>query len=480
MKPQPKEQPLMSLIGGKMPPMNIEAEECVLSALLFSDFDRISVFNILSSEEAFYKEENQKVFLSIKALFDKGEKVDLVTVAAHLKQEGHLMMLGGVKYLAAIASKISSPAHIQSHVRIMMEAWMKRSIIQSATVLLRGCYDDETDVFELLDEAEKVISDNTGQLLKSSDSTFAEIADQEMKNIQIAATGDIAGTPTGISDLDKQISGLCPPDLIIVAARPGAGKSSLVFSIMTTLGFNNIPAGLVTLEMSKGQVFNRMVSIHSGIYASKIRDRTMSDDEKNRYYQFSSLMKKWPVHINETANTLNKLRVKATIWKNKYGIKVLFVDYLQLMNGEGRKKGQNREGEISDISRGLKQLAKQLDMPIVALSQLSREVEKRPSKMPQLSDLRESGSLEQDADFVLFLMRPEYYKMTGSVELSGKEYSVEGLCIADLAKSRHGSTGEFAMKFNGPIMKFSDYHTTGSSFTQFPIAPSLPPTENVF
>lgn len=463
------------LLGDYPIPQNPKAEECVLAALLFSDADRIAVFNILSSEEAFYVDENRKIFLAVKTLFDKGEKVDLVTVAAQLKK---MEYTAGASYLTSIYTKLSSIAHVESHVRLVMEYWMKRSIIESAQGLLRGCYDEGADVFELLDEAEKIISDHAGQLLKSSDLTFSQIADQEINNIYKSANGAIAGEETGLAELDRQISGLCAPDLIIIAARPGAGKSSLVFSIMTNMGSRNIPVGLVTLEMSKGQVFNRMVSIHSGIFASKIRDRSISEEEKTRYYQYSTLMKGWPVHINETANTLNKLRVKATIWKNKYGIKALFVDYLQLMSGGGKNKGQNREAEISDISRGLKQLAKELEIPVIALSQLSRKVEERPSKMPQLSDLRESGSLEQDADFVLFLMRPEYYKMQGTVSIDNQEYSVDGLCIADLAKSRHGATGEFVMRFTGPIMKFSNY--MHSEHTQFPLAPAYPPMETSF
>lgn len=457
MKTNLKREIEINTLGGKIPPQNQEAEECTLAALMFSDADRINVFNILSSEEAFYKEENQNVFKAIKTLYDKGDKVDIVTVAGEMKKQDTYMAAGGARYLTAISSKISSASHIEAHARLVMEAWMKRSIIAASTLLLRESYSDGSDVFELLDQAEKIISDNTGQLLKSSDSTFAEIADNAIKNVSLAAVGDIAGQETGLSELDKRISGLCSPDFIIVAARPGAGKSSLVFSIMSHLGFHGIPVGLVTLEMNQEQVFNRMASMHASIHSSSIRNRTMTNEEKTRYYQFSTTMKKWPIYINETANTLNKLRVKATIWKNKYGIKALFVDYLQLMSGDNSKKGQNREGEISDISRGLKQLAKQLDIPVIALSQLSRKVEERPSKMPQLSDLRESGSLEQDADFVLFLMRPEYYKMTGTVNISGTEYPVENLCIADLGKSRHGQTGEFVMKFNGPTMKFSNY-----------------------
>lgn len=455
---KPSKKTIERDLGGYVPPQNIDAEECVLSALMFSSTQRLNVFNILSNEQAFFKEEHQKIFTAIKTLFDTGAMVDMVTVAAELKRMEAYQMIGGARYISQVAQKVSDISHLDAHVRLVLESWMKRSILASANMLRQGCYDEGKDVFELLDEAEKVISDSTGQLLKSGDPTFSEIAMEEMKNISTAHEGQIVGVATGISEIDRRISGLCSPDFTIVAARPGAGKSSLVFSIMTSLGFNGVPCGLVTLEMSKGQVFNRMISILGGIPAEKIRHRTMNDEEKSRYYHFGGKMRDWPIHINETANTLSKLRVKATMWKNKHGIKALFVDYLQLMGSDISKKGQNRENEISDISRGLKQLAKQLEIPIFALSQLSREVEKQPSKMPQLSHLRESGSLEQDADFVLFLMRPEYYKMQGPITIGENDYHVSELCIADLGKSRHGKTGEFIMRFHGPTMKFSDYN----------------------
>ena len=457
MKTKPQREIEINALNGKMSPQNIEAEECVLAALLFSSNERLNVFNILSASEAFYREDHQHLFKAIKTLFDGGEKIDMVTVAAELKKMECYQSVGGARFISGIANKVSSTDHLAAHTRLVMESWMKRSILTSATILTQGCYDEGKDVFELLDEAEKVIADSTGQLLKSGDPTFEEIIAEEMTNVANSTEGQIVGATTGIAELDARLSGLCPPDFTIVAARPGAGKSSLVFSIMTHMGFEGVPCGLVTLEMSRGQVFNRMISILGQIPAETIRNRTMDKEQKERYFHFGNKMLKWPIYINETANTLSKLRVKATMWKNKYGIKALFVDYLQLMGSESGRKGQSRENEISDISRGLKQLAKQLEIPIIALSQLSREVEKRPSKMPQLSDLRESGSLEQDADFVIFLMRPEYYKMTGTITMGANEYEVDGLCIADLGKSRHGKTGEFVMKFDGPIMKFQNY-----------------------
>lgn len=446
-------------LGGKAIPQNIEIEEAVLGAMLLGTSELLSVIDILPSSAVFYREENQQVYDSILGLHQSGRGIDVLTVAQELKRSGNYRQIGGAKYLATLASKISSAAHAEIHARILLECWMKRSIIQSGTTLLAGCYDDSTDVFDLLESAEKLLSDSTGQIFKSVEESFSQIAASETELIDAATDGQILGCSTGLHELDIRTSGLCAPDMIVIAARPGAGKSALAFSMMCELASKNIPVGLITLEMSRNQVFNRMMAISSTIFASKIRNRELDTNDKIQYRKWAEIMKKWPVHINESANTLSKLRVKATIWKHKYGIKALFIDYLQLMSGDG-KKGASRENEISDISRGLKQLAKTLEIPVIALSQLSREVEKRPSKMPQLSDLRESGSIEQDADFVLFMMRPEYYKMDGTFNIGGKEISSENLCIADLAKNRHGATGEFALHFEGPTMKFSNHAST--------------------
>lgn len=441
-------------------PHNDEAEIAVLGAVIIDKSALLAIIDIIPVPEVFLKEEHKIIYQAALNLHEVGAGIDIITLAQELRKLGQLTDAGGASYLAHLSSKISSVAHAEIYARMLLECWMKRCIITSGTNLLAGCYDESSDVFDLLEDAEKILSDSTGQIFKSVEESFMSIAEKEAQLIELAQSGDIAGESTGLHELDVRISGLCAPDMLVIAARPGAGKSALVFSMMCNLAAKNIPVGLVTLEMSKNQVFNRMLSISSTVHASKIRNRELNDLDKQQYKKWAEVMKKWPVHINESANTLSKLRVKATIWKHKYGIKALFVDYLQLMSGDG-KKGASRENEISDISRGLKQLAKTLEIPVIALSQLSREVEKRPSKMPQLSDLRESGSIEQDADFVLFLMRPEYYKMDGTFNINGSEIPSEGLCIADLAKNRHGATGEFALKFNGPIMRFSNYESGG-------------------
>jgi replicative DNA helicase len=267
----------------------------------------------------------------------------------------------------------------------------------------------------------------------------------------------LAGLSTGIKIVDEKTGGLVDTDLIILAARPGQGKTAFVLSIIRNLSLANVPTGMFSLEMSSEQLIERLISQDSDVFAYKLKRNLLDNYDRERLYTSASRVRKWPLQINDQAGlNIRKLRTKALMWKKKFDIKLLVIDYLQLMSGQN-KNGQNREGEIAEISRGLKILAKDLNIPIIALSQLSRAVESRPTKMPQLSDLRESGSIEQDANLVIFLMRPEYYKMTESVEFDNDSYSVENLCIVDIAKFRDGDTSTFPVKFNGPLMKFSDY-----------------------
>ena len=443
-------------LGGVMVPQVPDVEEAVLCSML-TDRSCLPIVGEIIHEGCFYKEENRKVYKAIMSIVEEDGKIDLMTVAEKLKLTNDYQWVGGAKFLAKLTNSISSSAHVEAHCRIILEHYIKRELISTSSVIMRDAYNESSDVFQLIEDTEKMFASTLTQIFKSTDESFADIAKREAYLVSQAKSNTLAGVSTGLKDLDDRISGLCQPDLLIIAARPGAGKSSLAFTMISNLALQGIPVGLITLEMSKGQVFNRINSINSEIHAHKIRNRSMNEYDLQQYYSWASKMEKWPIHINETANTINKLKIKATIWKNKFKIKALFFDYLQLMSGDG-KKGQNREGEISDISRGLKQLAKTLEIPVIALSQLSREVEKRSTKMPQLSDLRESGSLEQDADFVLFLMRPEYYKMNGTFNIDGNELNSENLCIADLAKSRHSATGEFPLKFIGPTMKFTNYY----------------------
>jgi replicative DNA helicase len=249
-----------------------------------------------------------------------------------------------------------------------------------------------------------------------------------------------------------------------VGARPGQGKTALVVSLIRNLAKQGIPCGMFSLEMSKHELAQRLVSQESQVFAFKIKSGELTEREKVILNSCKQNMRSWNIRIfDEGEMNLRKLRSRAIMWQKKYGIKVLFIDYLQLMSGSD-KRGSSRENDIAEISRGLKILARELNIPIVALSQLSRRVEERPDKMPQLSDLRESGAIEQDADSVWFLMRPAYYKMTGQVDIGGKSYDLNDVCIIDQAKMRSGNTGQIALKFDGPLMRMNNHDHTNSGF----------------
>jgi replicative DNA helicase len=277
----------------------------------------------------------------------------------------------------------------------------------------------------------------------------------------------LSGYSTGIPSLDKMCGGLTPGELTIVGARPGQGKTALVVSLIRNLSLQNIPCGIFSLEMSRHELAQRLASQESNVFAFKIKGGQLSMEEKETLRTARNRMSKWNVRIfDEGEMNLRKLRARAIVWQRRYGMKVLFVDYLQLMSGMDSKR-QNRENEISEISRGLKILARELNIPVVALSQLSRRVEERSDKMPMLSDLRESGAIEQDADVVWFLMRPAYYKMQGDVEINGEKYNLEDVCIIDQAKMRSGNTGQIPVKFDGPLMRMRTYDNTSPEISNF-------------
>jgi replicative DNA helicase len=327
---------------------------------------------------------------------------------------------------------------------------------------LLNCSLSETDdVFDTVAKIHDGLDDLMKQVITEDERTIQTVVyDVSQKWQEHNATG-LAGLSTGIKIVDEKTGGLVDTDLIILAARPGQGKTAFVLSILRNLSIANVATGMFSLEMSSDQLIERMISQDSDVFAYKIKRNILENYDRERLYSSANRVRNWPLQINDEAGlNIRKLRSKALMWKKKFGIKLLVVDYLQLMAGQN-KKGQNREGEIAEISRGLKVLAKDLNIPIIALSQLSRAVESRPSKMPQLSDLRESGSIEQDANMVIFLMRPEYYKMTESVDFDNDSYPVKDLCIVDIAKFRDGDTSTFPVKFNGPLMKFSDYSQKG-------------------
>jgi replicative DNA helicase len=457
--------PIISLEKGKLPPQALELEEAVLGAMMIDKKGVDEVIDILQSE-AFYKEAHKHIFEAIFQLFTDSQPIDLLTVSSQLKKNAKLELAGGDYYLIQLTQKISSSAHIEFHSRIILQKYIQRSLIRISNEIIEESYDETTDVFDLLDKAESRLYEVTQGNIKRSSETAQSLVIQAKKRIEeIANKEGLSGSATGFEKLDKVTSGWQPSDLVIIAARPGMGKTAFVLSMARNIAIDfGHPVALFSLEMSSVQLITRLISSETGLSSEKLRTGKL---EKHEWEQLSVKVKdleKAPLFIDDTPS----LRAKARRLASQHGIKLIIVDYLQLMTAGGNGKGGgNREQEISTISRNLKALAKELEVPVIALSQLSRAVETRgSSKRPLLSDLRESGAIEQDADIVSFIYRPEYYKIE---EWDDDEQSpTEGQAEFIIAKHRNGSLENIRLKFIGNLGKFDNLEEYGSAFNDLP------------
>jgi len=462
--------PIISLEKGKLPPQALELEEAVLGAMMIDKKGVDEVIDILQSE-AFYKDAHKHIFEAIFQLFTDSQPIDLLTVSSQLKKNAKLELAGGDYYLIQLTQKISSSAHIEFHSRIILQKYIQRSLIRISNEIIEESYDETTDVFDLLDKAESRLYEVTQGNIKRSSETAQSLVIQAKKRIEeIANKEGLSGIATGFEKLDKVTSGWQPSDLVIIAARPGMGKTAFVLSMARNIAIDfGHPVALFSLEMSSVQLITRLISSETGLSSEKLRTGKL---EKHEWEQLSVKVKdleKAPLFIDDTPSlSIFDLRAKARRLASQHGIKLIIVDYLQLMTAGGNGKGGgNREQEISTISRNLKALAKELEVPVIALSQLSRAVETRgSSKRPLLSDLRESGAIEQDADIVSFIYRPEYYKIE---EWDDDEQSpTEGQAEFIIAKHRNGSLENIRLKFIGNLGKFDNLEEYGSAFNDLP------------
>ena len=461
---------IINLEKGKLPPQALELEEAVLGAMMIDKKGVDEVIDILQSE-AFYKEAHKHIFEAIFQLFTDSQPIDLLTVSSQLKKNAKLELAGGDYYLIQLTQKISSSAHIEFHSRIILQKYIQRSLIRISSEIIEDSYDETTDVFDLLDKAESKLYEVTQGNIKRSSETAQSLVIQAKKRIEeIANKEGLSGIATGFEKLDKVTSGWQPSDLVIIAARPGMGKTAFVLSMARNIAIDfGHPVALFSLEMSSVQLITRLISSETGLSSEKLRTGKL---EKHEWEQLSVKVKdleKAPLYIDDTPSlSIFDLRAKARRLASQHGIKLIIVDYLQLMTAGGNGKGGgNREQEISTISRNLKALAKELEVPVIALSQLSRAVETRgSSKRPLLSDLRESGAIEQDADIVSFIYRPEYYKIE---EWDDDEQSpTEGQAEFIIAKHRNGSLENIRLKFIGNLGKFDNLEDYGSGLGDFP------------
>jgi replicative DNA helicase len=461
---------LISLEKGKLQPQVLDLEEAVLGAMMIDKKGVDDVIDILQPD-AFYKEAHKHIFEAIVQLFTETQPIDLLTVSAQLKKNAKLELAGGDFYLIQLTQKISSSAHIEFHSRIILQKFIQRSLIRISTEIIEDSYDETTDVFDLLDRAESKLYEVTQGNIKRSSETAQSLVLQAKKRIEeIAGQEGLSGVATGFDKLDKITSGWQPSDLIIIAARPAMGKTAFVLSMARNMAIDfGMPVALFSLEMASVQLITRLISSETGLSSEKLRTGKL---EKHEWEQLSTKVKnleKAPLYIDDTPSlSIFDLRAKARRLVSQHGIRIIIVDYLQLMTAGGNGKGGgNREQEISTISRNLKALAKELNVPVIALSQLSRAVETRgSSKRPLLSDLRESGAIEQDADIVSFLYRPEYYKID---EWDDDEASpTAGQAEIMIAKHRNGSIENVRLKFIGHLGKFDNLEDYSGGYDDLP------------
>ncbi|NRT15396.1 replicative DNA helicase [Flavobacterium sp. 28A] len=461
---------IISLEKGKLPPQVLELEEAVLGAMMIDKKGVDDVIDILQPD-AFYKDAHKHIFEAIVQLFTETQPIDLLTVSAQLKKNGKLDLAGGDFYLIQLTQKISSSAHIEFHSRIILQKFIQRSLIRISSEIIEDSYDDSADVFDLLDKAESKLYEVTQGNIKRSSETAQSLVLQAKKRIEeIAGQEGLSGVATGFEKLDKITSGWQPSDLIIIAARPAMGKTAFVLSMARNMAIDfGMPVALFSLEMASVQLITRLISSETGLSSEKLRTGKL---EKHEWEQLSTKVKnleKAPLFIDDTPSlSIFDLRAKARRLVSQHGIRIIIVDYLQLMTAGGNGKGGgNREQEISTISRNLKALAKELNVPVIALSQLSRAVETRgSSKRPLLSDLRESGAIEQDADIVSFLYRPEYYKID---EWDDDEASpTAGQAEIMIAKHRNGSIENVRLKFIGHLGKFDNLEDFTGGYDDLP------------
>ncbi|MCU0359872.1 MAG: replicative DNA helicase [Bacteroidia bacterium] len=441
---------------GKLPPQAVELEEAVLGAMLLEREALSTVIDILS-KEAFYKEQNGRVYAAMVALFNRSEPVDILTVTQELKRSGELELVGGAYYVSALTNRIASAANIEFHARIVAQKYLQRELIRLSTETIKFAYEDSTDVFELLDETTKNIFEILDSNVRKQHDKMSTLIAKALVEIEVASNQKegLLGVPSGFTSLDRITGGWQKSDLLILAARPGMGKTAFVVSMAKNAAVEfNKPVAIFSLEMSSLQLVKRLISSETEIAQDKILKGNLDNHE---FVQLNERIKKLsvaPLYIDDTpALSVFELRAKARRLKENQKVELIIIDYLQLMSGGADAKG-NREQEISHISRNLKSLSKELEIPIIALSQLSRQVENRPggSKRPQLSDLRESGAIEQDADMVMFIYRPEYYGM----EVDENNEPTRGKAELIIAKNRHGALDTVKLRFIGQYAKFAD------------------------
>lgn len=445
------------LSTGKIQPQATELEAAVLGALMLEKDALTNVVEILRPE-SFYLEKHKLIYDAILNLFADSEPVDILTVTNQLKKNGKLVAAGGPFYVTDLTNRVNSAANIEHHARVILEMAIKRELINISSGIQTKAFDDTADALELLDEAGSSIFEISDRNVRKDYQGMKDLMRQaldELENKKGQKDG-LTGVPSGFTRLDRVTSGWQKSDLIIIAARPAMGKTAFVMSALRNAAVDHgKPVAIFSLEMSSIQLVNRLISAEAELESEKIKTGKLEEYEWTQLFEKTRRISDAEIFIDDTPGlSILELRAKCRKLKQQHDIQMIIIDYLQLMSGDLSKKGGNREQEIASISRSLKNIAKELNVPVIALSQLSRAVETRGGdKRPMLSDLRESGSIEQDADMVLFLYRPEYYGLTQDADGS----PTEGMGEIIIAKHRNGSLADVKLRFIGKYTKFMDF-----------------------
>ncbi len=454
-----KDRNVIELEKGRIPPQAIEFEEAIIGAILIDNSAINQVIDILNPE-SFYKDEHKLIFGAIKHLFGESQPVDILTVANHLRKNGELEAVGNEYKLIQLSQRVSSSAHSEFHARVIVQKHIQREMIGLAGRIINQAFDETTDVFELLDQAEQELFEVAhGNIVKNYESAKDLIKEAIQKIEEISHKEGLSGVPSGFTMVDRVTAGWQPSDLVILAARPGMGKTAFVLSMARNIAVDHkTPVAVFSLEMSSVQLITRLISSETELSSEKLRKGNLTDSEWQELLTKVKTLENAPLFIDDTpALSVFDLRAKCRRLVAQHGVSLIIIDYLQLMTVGGQSKGGgNREQEISTISRSLKSIAKELNVPVIALSQLSRAVETRGGdKRPLLSDLRESGAIEQDADIVSFIYRPEYYDMTEWADGTPCDGQAEFI----IAKHRNGGLDNVRLRFKNTLAKFADLET---------------------
>ncbi len=447
---------------GKVPPHALELEEAVLGALLLDQKVQSDIIDFLQPE-MFYIDAHQRIYRVIREIFSSTDPIDMLTVVNALKKSGELEIVGGAYYIAQLTRRVGSAANVEYHARIILQKYIQRKLIEISAEISTEAFEDSADVFDLLDRAEQKLFSISENNLRREHSDMQTLVKEALENIEKASKhdGSYQGVPSGFAEVDRITAGWQKSDLIVLAARPGMGKTAFVLSMARNISVDyKRPVVVFSLEMTGVQLVTRLIASETQLSADKLKKGELKDHEWQQLHSRITNLMDAPLYIDDTpALSIFELRAKARRMKQQFDIQLIIIDYIQLMQS-GTDKGGNREQEISNISRSMKSLAKELNVPIIALSQLNRSVETRGGvKKPLLSDLRESGAIEQDADMVAFIYRPEYYKL----EAFEDNTPSAGMAELIIAKHRNGALAEVKLRFIAQFAQFADYDQFNAS-----------------